>query len=614
MFLQLATWTGVLLAAACATLLWRRSVRRLSDRSLELGAFERSSRIIEEERRVLELVTKGASLSEVLDALTRGIERLAPGCLCSILLLDDDKHRLLRGSAGSLPEEYMKHVHGLPIGPDVGSCGSAAFRNETVIVEDISTDYRWAVAKALPLGFGLQACWSVPIRDSSGGVAGTFAMYHRRPRRPSKGELRLVEASAQLAGNVIERVRAEQRLRDIAARLELAEKAASFGIWELDLHTGVLTMSNGLAALIGMKPPARQMSLEQFRELVHPDDRGRLHIAMNQAVAEGDRFDVEFRVVRRDGAIRWLQSLGRVEVADGRSRRAIGASLDITVKKEMLQRLEMALEAAEAGGRAKSEFLANMSHEIRTPMNGIIGMTYLLLDSGLNAEQADYLETIRQCGETLVHVVNNILDLAKIDAGRLDLEVLDFDPAALAAEAVRVVTPQARERRLDLRTATDPKIPAAVTGDPLRLKQILLNLLANAVKFTERGSVTLSVAVSAPRETAVELCFSVADTGIGIPEDVRAKIFEPFSQADNSTTRRYGGTGLGLTICQRIALLMDGRLELESEPGRGSTFRFFVTLPVAAFPVAAASKTRPVIARPARSSAEEVDPALPASR
>jgi len=612
-FLQLATWTGVLIAAACVALLWRRSVRWLTDRSIELGAFERSSRIIEEERRVLELVTKGASLSEVLDGLTRGIERLAPGCLCSILLLDDDKHRLLRGSAGSLPEEYMKHVNGLKIGPDVGSCGSAAFRNETIIVEDISTDYRWAVAKALPLGFGLQACWSVPIRDSSGAVAGTFAMYHRRPRRPSKGELRMVEASAQLAGNVIERVRAEQRLRDIAARLELAEKAASFGIWDHDLPSGVLTMSNGLAALLGMNPPARQMTIEQFRGLVHPDDRERIHREMNQAVAEGDRFDVEFRVVHRDGTIRWLQSQGRVEVVEGQSRRAIGASLDITVKKEMLHRLEMALEAAEAGGRAKSEFLANMSHEIRTPMNGIIGMTYLLLDSGLNAEQADYLETIRQCGETLVHVVNNILDLAKIDAGRLDLELLDFDPAALAAEAVRVVMTQARERGLELRTAIDPKIPSAVTGDPLRLKQILLNLLANAVKFTERGSVTLGVAVSGRHEGSIELCFSVADTGIGIPEDVRAKIFEPFSQADNSTTRRYGGTGLGLTICQRIASLMHGRLDLESEPGRGSTFRFFVTLPVASVPLAVASKTRPAIVQPTQ-RLEEVDPALPATR
>ena len=571
---------ALILAAAGYTLGRRTSVKKVPGQG-ELSALEKSSRIIEEERRVLQLITKGAPLQEILDALTQGIERLAPSCLCSILLLDDEKKRLLRGSSGSLPEEYAKLVHGIPIGPKVGSCGTAAYLNKTVIAEDIATDERWAPAKDLALGFGLKACWSVPIRDSRGEAIGTFAMYHRQPRRPSDGDLHLVEASAQLAGNVIERLQAEQRLRDTAERLEVAEQAASFGIWDFDLSTNKFTCSDGIEALLGTKDSGRRLNLDDFSGMIHPEDREHLRSTMQRAVTAGDRFDVEYRVFRRDRVLRWLHSQGRVEAVEGRSLRVIGATLDITAKREMLDRLELAVVAAQAGARAKSEFLANMSHEIRTPMNGIIGMTALLSDSGLNPEQMDYLETIRQCGENLVHIVNSILDLAKIDAGKLELERARFDPAVLAADAIRVVSTQAREKGLQAFTEVDANVPSAVIGDPLRVKQILLNLLANAVKFTKHGSVTLGISVTHRGPASAGLCFSVADTGIGIPEEVRHKIFEPFSQADNSITRRYGGTGLGLTICHRLAELMDGRLELESQPGWGSTFRFFVELPVA---------------------------------
>ena len=578
MFWEVTAIAALFSTALCGILFWRCFKRRAANDRLDLSALEKSSRIIEEERRVLELVTRGASLQKILDELTHGIERLAPQCFCSILLLDEDKRRLLRGSGGSLPEEYMRLVHGLEIGPDVGSCGSAAYRNETIVVEDISTDYRWAAAKALPLGFGLQACWSVPIRDSKGGVIGTFAMYHPRPTRPSKGELRLVEASAQLAGNVIERLQAEQRLRELADRLELAEQAASFGIWERGADDEIMIGSAGFAALIGA--PSGRLSRDAFYAMIHPGDRDGVRSTMDSAIAAGESFDVSFRASVR-GEIRWLRSQGRVETA-GNRRRLIGSTRDITAQKSTLERLELALEAAQAASRAKNEFLGNMSHEIRTPMNGIVGMIELLSDSGLNEEQTDYVETIRQCGQSLLHIVNNILDLAKIDSGKLDLERTCFSPAALASEALRIIAVQARDRGLETRAVIDPDIPSAVTGDPLRIKQVLLNLLANAIKFTPLGSVVLGLRAERAEATEVELCFSVADTGIGIAPELRERIFEPFSQADSSTTRRFGGTGLGLTICQRIAKLMDGRIELESEPGRGSTFRFFVTLPVIA--------------------------------
>ena len=580
---------------------WRRALRRLEESQSERAALEKSSRIVEEERAVLELVAKGAALQEVLDALTCGIERLAPQCFCSILLLDEEKKHLLRGSGGSLPEEYMRRVNGLAIGPDIGSCGSAAFRNETIIVGDISTDFRWAAAKSLPLAFGLQACWSVPIRDSRGAAVGTFAMYHSKPSQPRKGDLRLVEASAQLAGNVIERIRAEQRLRENAERMELAERAASFGIWDLNYSTRRLMASAGFAALIGVPEPPKDFTIEQFREMIHPGDREFVRSTMDRLVATGDRFDLEFRVVLPDGGIRWVRAQGRLEGPGDQPRRAIGATIDITEHKQMLACLEQALESAEAAARAKSEFLANMSHEIRTPMNGIIGTACLLLDAHLSAEQREQIETIQQCGDSLMYLINDILDLSKIESGKLTLEVASFSPAALLRDALRIVAPQADARGLEVHCEVGPEVPPAVTGDPLRVRQVLLNLLSNAVKFTEHGSITAGVRAAgrgrgsvergsgekgsgekgSVEKGTVELGFWVADTGIGIPEEARERIFEPFSQADNSVTRRYGGTGLCLSISRRLVGLMNGRLELESEPGQGSTFRFFVTLPVA---------------------------------
>src|SRR5580700_7576737 len=222
-------WSGIFLVGAIGCALgWLRTRRQLAACRREQEVVDRSSQFIEEERRVLKLIAEGASLNVVLDALTAAIERISPGCLCSVLLLDEDGVHLREGSAGSLPADYMRRVDGIPIGPEVGSCGSAAFLNQTVIVTDISTDFRWATAKALPLGFGLRACWSVPIRDPKNRVLGTFAMYQRQVMAPDSRALGVVEAGAHLAGNAIERLIVEKRLRESAERLKLAEEAACF--------------------------------------------------------------------------------------------------------------------------------------------------------------------------------------------------------------------------------------------------------------------------------------------------------------------------------------------------------------------------------------------------
>jgi len=393
---------------------------------------------------------------------------------------------------------------------------------------------------------------------------------------------------------------AERLLRDRTDRLELALTVANLGWTDRDVVADEIHMDARTRRLLGLDDTCASMSGAALLQLYHPDDRAEFRRSIELLCRGGAREHRQIlRMRRADGSCRHIDIARLVAARDsaGAALRIISTYADITDLTE-------ARERAEAAARTKNEFLANMSHEIRTPLNGVLGMTELLESTVLEGEQRQYLRLLQSSASMLLALVNDILDFSKIEAGKIELESLLFDPRETVAQVVDVLTMQARGRALDVTFWFEPDVPEMLRGDAGRLRQILLNLGSNAVKFTQQGSVAISVAATPIGDGEVGLHCSVADTGIGIaPEDV-ARLFTPFTQADSSTTRRYGGTGLGLSISRELVRLMRGQIGVDSQPGRGSRFWFTVVLgrnlqPAAAPLAALAPASAPDAAIPA---------------
>jgi PAS domain S-box-containing protein len=364
------------------------------------------------------------------------------------------------------------------------------------------------------------------------------------------------------------------------ARLSEAQESAQLGSWELDTHTHELTWSDELYRIYRLNRETFTPNFETYVDLIHPDDHGWVMETVSRALRERRFFSHDHRIIRGDGVVRVIQARGRMVLGhDGESLKFVGTCQDVTERKEIEAELLRAKEAAELATRAKSEFLANMSHEIRTPMNGVIGMTGMLRDTLLTDAQQEIAETIRTSGEALLTIINDILDFSKIEAGKLEFDVVDFDLSLVVREAVGQVDGVARAKGVAIHSKLEATVPVALRGDGGRLRQVLVNLVGNAVKFTAKGEVNLTCSVDAETTDAATLRFRISDTGIGILAEGLERLFLPFVQADASTTRSYGGTGLGLAICKQLVEGMHGQIGVESSLGNGSTFWFTVTLP-----------------------------------
>ncbi|HVY26645.1 MAG TPA: PAS domain S-box protein [Polyangiaceae bacterium] len=769
----------------------------------------------EGEARVLELVAADTPLEHTLRELALLFEAQAEGMLASILFVQDGKMR--HAAAPSLPAQWREAVDGEPIGPNRGSCGTAAYLKEPVIVTDISTDLRWAAYRDVALSLGLRACWSTPIMGSERDVVGTFAFYYREPREPTPrllalaarasrlatvafqrhrhqvalheseqhlalvynhsgdvlyqlgvepegyrflsvnpmftkatgipaeavrgkwvheiipepslslvlekyaqairarttvrweeltpyptglrrgdvaitpvydadgqaryligsvrditeqyemarelAELRqreqlhavfdvtpsalaiarderilyanprfrslfgmpadadpgvvqgsvsellaLLQATVDAAGSiewqttrdgavvdllatrrpleyagqpsvllhlvdVTELKRAERSVAQVTKRLQMATRGAKIGVWSWDLATGVIQWDDVMHRLYGVDAEQAHDYKAVWQQRTHADDFLRVDRALRDALAGRGPLEAEFRIWREDGSERHIKANAVIERDEaGKGVRLVGTNWDITDAKRAEEALRQAKEAAEAATRAKSLFLANMSHEIRTPMNAVLGYAQLLQrDESLGQSQRRSLEVIHTSGQHLLNLISDILEMSKIEAGRTTLTLRAFDLHANLRELERMFLPLVREKGLEFGCELGADVPRAVTGDAVKIQQVLINLVSNAVKFTERGRVR--VHVSATRTEGGQLVkAAIEDTGPGIAAADQRHIFDAFAQSE--TGLRGRGTGLGLAISAHFAKLMGGAVEVVSVPGEGSTFTF----------------------------------------
>ncbi|MCA1718874.1 MAG: PAS domain S-box protein, partial [Actinobacteria bacterium] len=456
-------------------------------------------------------------------------------------------------------ESFLKVTEDTRLSLGVGLPGRVLASGEAAWITNVSEDPNFPRARSARES-GIRAGFAFPVLAGT-EVAAVLEFFSTEVAEPDDQILDVMTPVGTQLGRVVERNRAEEALRQSEASLAEAQRIARIGNLTWDLATDQISWSDEVYRIYGYEPKEFVPTLDKVMEITHPDDRQLLREAIDGTLHEGKPYDFDHRIVMPDGETRVIHRQAEIVFDhDGKPTRVVGTVQDITERERAERELQEARNAAEAANRAKSAFLANMSHEIRTPMNGVIGMTELLLYTGLSDEQLEYAEAVRSSGESLLHIINDILDFSKIEADAMRLETVNFDLRTEVEEVVYLLAERAQNKGLELLGFVEPGVPTALRGDPYRLRQLLTNLIGNAIKFTGEGEVSVHAALDHEDDEEAVIRFEVRDTGIGLSEEQRDQLFQSFSQADTSTTRKYGGTGLGLAISKQLAELMGGEI------------------------------------------------------
>ena len=545
-----------------------------------LATFEATTRVLAEARDLREATpTLLRTIGEGLEwdhAAMWSVDRVG-----GVLRCED----LWQADAAVFPE-FASINRQMTFSAGAGLPGRVWTTGTPVWVPDVVTDANCALATCAAKE-GLHAALAVPILVA-GCVLAVMEFLSRRILAADEQTLQTAMGLASQIGRFMEQKHAEDALRDSEKRFRDLFEDAPIAYHETDTNGIVRRVNRAECRLLGLDPA--DIVGKHAWELLAPEERERSRDAMRGKLTRQVQVEaVERDYVAADGSRRTMEiHASLIEDKDGRVVGLRSAKLDVTARKRAEAELKKAKEAAEAASRAKGEFLANMSHEIRTPMNAIIGMTELALNTELSDDQREFLGVVHESANSLLTLLNDILDFSKIESGRFEMEAIPFGLRDTLGQTLDTLALRAEQKGLELACHIRPDVHDALIGDPGRLRQIVVNLVGNAIKFTARGDVVVHVEREQETDDRVRLLFTVADTGIGIAADKQQIIFEAFSQADTSTTRRYGGTGLGLAISSQLVAMMGGRIWVESEVGSGSAFHF-----TAQFGRAAAVDTRP---------------------
>jgi two-component system CheB/CheR fusion protein len=512
----------------------------------------------------------GNPLQELLDNAVARVAEVSGVEYGKILELQPGNQLLLRAGIGW--KDGLVGSTTVPAGMGSQS-GYTLTTREPVIVEDMHQEQRFTPAKLL-LDHGVRSGISVIIGPLERPY-GVLGVHSRETKHFTPDDTNFLHSVAHVLWDAIERHRREEMLYLSEARLRLAMEFGRIGCWQWDIKHNIIYWDKSMFQMMGLPDAEGELNtIETFYQRVYPDDLPQLQEYIAEVIRRRSDYESEFRITRADnGQVRWLGAKGGLLFNEqGEPFSMFGVHYDVTEEKSLKMELEAARQTAEAASQVKSEFLANMSHEIRSPLTAVLGYSDLILVENDLKKARDFAVKIKQNGQYLLEIVDDVLDLSRAEANKLTLREERFSPQRLMADLCSVMRMRAREKGVDLSLCAEGEIPETIEGDPIRLRQILLNLIGNAVKFTSQGQIVVTMRLENPGNGEYMLAFEVHDTGIGIAPGDLERMFEPFEQAETSSSRRYQGAGLGLTISKHLSELLGGTITVRSELGRGSVF------------------------------------------